>query len=270
MKPDISFIFVNFRSVNLLRSALSSVYQAALGQGILAEYIVVNNDKDEAEPINRLRTHPASPNVIQAASNGGFGRANNSGAEMASGEVLFFINPDAVLRSGSFLGLLAAFRFQPKALYGMALVGETGRREPWSSGKFPSLWRLLISRIVPWMYPVPIPWQAKYICKTGWVSGAACALRRDFFQSLQGFDEAFFLYFEDVDLARRVTEAGGSVSVYPFITFWHKGGQSHSSFWEKKEAYYAGQREYFRKWRPNYERAILSLCQRIKSLLLPL
>ncbi|TXH02138.1 MAG: glycosyltransferase, partial [Candidatus Moraniibacteriota bacterium] len=229
-----------------------------------AEYIIVNNDSGESSVVERLKSHPAAPTIIHESSNGGFGRANNSGAKAASGEVLFFVNPDAELNKGNLHSVLAAFRFRPKALYGMALARETGEREPWSSGSFPNLFRLIASHIAP--RSVSAPWKTSQIQRVDWVSGAALAVRREFFCQIQGFDESFFLYFEDVDLARRATEVGGWVGVYPFMEFCHKGGQSHAGFREKKEAYYAGQRRYFRKWRPALESAALSIGHRIKDL----
>jgi GT2 family glycosyltransferase len=113
---------------------------------------------------------------------------------------------------------------------------------------------------------LPHPWRAQSIERVDWVSGAALAISREFFDAIGRFDEAFFLYFEDVDLARRAFDAGGWVGVYPSIEFRHVGGQSHRTFREKKQAYYTGQRRYFRKWRPAYELVLLSLGQRIRSL----
>ncbi len=265
MRPEISFIFVNFRSAQLLQQSLSSVHQMTARQGVVSEYIIVNNDSDERALVDRLADHAASPRIIHQLTNGGFGRANNAGALIASAEVLFFINPDTEVVKGNLQGLLAAFRYRPKALFGMSLIRVSGEREPWSAGAFPSLLRVVLSQIAPRFSPRP--WLARSIQKTDWVSGAALALRREFFRSLGGFDETFFLYFEDVDLAHRAAEAGGWVGVYPFIEFRHAGGQSHSSFREKKRSYYAGQKQYFRKWRPAYESAILSFGQHIRNLL---
>lgn len=264
MKPDISFIFVNFRSAELLQRSLSSVYQMARQQEVSSEYIIVNNDVTEHVAVDSLSGHEASPHIVHQALNEGFGRASNAGARLATGEILFFINPDTEMVKGDFPMLLAAFHSQPKALYGMALSQPTGEREAWSAGAFPSLFRIALSYLAPEF--LPHPWRAQDIERTDWVSGAALAIRREFFHSLGGFDDTFFLYFEDVDLARRATQAGAWVGVYPFIEFRHAGGKSHRNFQEKKQAYYTGQRQYFRKWRPAYESALLSLGHRIRSL----
>lgn len=266
MKPDISFIFVNFHSADLLSQSLSSVARAARLQGISSEYIIVNNDPGEKPAIDALGAHEAAPNIVHQSTNRGFGPANNVGARIATGEVLFFVNPDAEILSGDLGALLRTFHSHPRALLGMALSRATGERERWSSGVFPSLFQIALSYAAPEF--LPQPWRAQEIERTDWVSGAAFAIRHDFFSLLGGFDETFFLYFEDVDLARRAAEAGGWAGVYPAVEFRHAGGQSHQSLQEKKRAYYAAQRRYFKKWRPAYEFAILAFGQRIRSLFL--
>lgn len=256
MKPAISFIFVNFQSARLLGRALSTVREALLREGLLAEYIVVNNDPTERALLDTLCERGDDLRVIQQETNSGFGRANNVAARAATGEVLFFVNPDTELVRANFRGLMEAFRFRPNAVYGMALRQVSGERERWSAGIYPSLARTILAHLAPSF--LPAVWQTQVVEKTDWVSGAALAIRREFFRSLDGFDEDFFLYFEDVDLARRATLQGAWVGVYPFVEFRHAGGKSHNSLRQKKQAYYAGQRQYFRKWRPAYETVLLS------------
>ncbi|MFZ1626288.1 MAG: glycosyltransferase family 2 protein [Candidatus Moraniibacteriota bacterium] len=264
MNPSISFIFVNFRSAGLIEHSIQAL-RALVDSQITAEYLIVNNDLDEREAIGRIGLSFPGVEIIHMDRNEGFGKANNLAGNRATGEILFFINPDTCLLQANFLGLIAAFRFRPKAIYGMALTQVSGSREPWSAGVFPSLARIVSANLFPRV--LPKPWEANMIAKTDWVSGAACAIRRDFFLSLGGFDETFFLYFEDVDLARRASALGGWVGVYPFLIFQHIGGQSHESQRAKKRAYYAGQQRYFEKWRPSYEQKLLDLGHRARLIL---
>ncbi|MFZ1654454.1 MAG: glycosyltransferase [Candidatus Moraniibacteriota bacterium] len=260
MNPAISFIFVNYQSADLLRSSLASL-RAVVDTQINAEYIVINNDLREREALERLAAHAPGLRVAHQECNLGFGVANNFGGQLATGDILFFINPDTELLGGHFPSLIKAFEFRPRAIYGMALMQSDGRRECWSAGRFPGLWRVCISNIIPMF--LSQPWRATTVTRTDWVSGAACAIRRDYFLSLGGFDPTFFLYFEDVDLARRATLQGAWVGVYPFIVFRHAGGQSHGSQKAKKSAYYAGQRRYFERWRPGYERRLLAAAHKL-------
>lgn len=263
MNPSISFIFVNFRSAPLIQRSLAALRAAADSQ-ITAEYIVINNDPAERESINRIGQQSPDTRIIHTEENQGFGCANNQAAALAVGEVLFFINPDTLLVRANFLGLLAAFHFRPRAVYGMALEQTDGSREPWSAGPFPSLLQISITHIFP--RPFSRPWEASSVSRTDWVSGAALAIRRDFFRALGGFDDSFFLYFEDVDLAQRAAKIDGWVGIYPFVVFQHMGGQSHESGRAKKNSYYRGQRQYFEKWRSPLEQAILALGHAIRRI----
>ncbi len=263
MNPAISFIFVNYQSADLLRSSLASL-RAIVDTQIQAEYIIINNDLHEREALEQLAASAPGLRVAHQERNLGFGVANNVGAQLATGDILFFINPDTLICEGSFPSLIQAFAFRPRAMYGMALIQPDGCRERWSAGRFPSLWRIFASHIIPMF--LSQPWRAKTITRTDWVSGAACAIRRDYFVSLGGFDPTFFLYFEDVDLARRATLQGAWVGVYPFIVLRHAGGQSHGSQKAKKAAYYAGQKRYFERWRPGYEWRLLEVAHALKNI----
>lgn len=258
---DISFIVVNFHSGAALRRSLASLEQHLCQSGLMAEYIVVNNDITERDCIDRMKRDFPRLRIVHSSENIGFGRANMLGSRIAAGNLLFFINPDTVFLGGSFHGLLAAFRYRPRALYGMALETSAGIREPWSAGVQPDLVSIFRSNLG--LQSRPFPWKARRVLPTGWVSGAALAIRKDFFESLGGFDPIFFLYFEDVDLARRVKEQGGYVGVYPFLRFFHAGGESHVSSSTQKRYFYQSQLRFFIKWRPWYESAILLLAQKL-------
>lgn len=238
--PHFSFIIVNYRSAARLPGAIASIRQVFTPGEI--EIIVVNNDAREISDTNALAATDVS--IIQAAENAGFARASNFGARTAQGEILVFLNPDATLSSGNWQALMAVFTAQPQALIGLRLMTPTGVSEAWCAGKRPTLGRLLLNQLPSLTQRV---WESNQLRRVDWVSGAALTLRRETFETLGGFDESFFLYFEDVDLCVRAGAKGYPVFRYPFISVEHVGGGSHISSGTLKEAYYEGQRSYFAK-----------------------
>lgn len=260
---DISFISVNFRSASALSASIRSLEPFFRASSLKAEYIVVNNDPAEKAAIEALIANKSSLSLqaIHTGENIGFGSANMQACRHAQGGILFFLNPDTLFLGGNFQGLINAFQYRPQALYGLALERASGEREAWSSGSFPNLGRTLLYNL-GWC-PRPAPWRTKKILRTDWVSGAALAIRKDFFETLGGFDQRFFLYFEDVDLALRAKKAGGFVAVYPFLRFLHHGGESHTSKSVQKRYFYRSQLSFFVKWRPWYESALILGAQKI-------
>jgi GT2 family glycosyltransferase len=159
----------------------------------------------EAKPA-RLERNPA---------NIGFAAACNRGATGHTSEFLLFLNPDCVLRPGC-IDALAAFMADGPAV---GICGPDfavdGGGVPIAAARYPSL-RVLIgsatrwSRLAPELFP-PRFYESSELARTrrvDQVSGACFFVRRALFETLGGFDERFFLYYEEADLARRASSLG--------------------------------------------------------------
>lgn len=247
-EPIFSLIFVNFRSSQRLTEALESWKQAFGSMEV--EFIVVNNDEGERTILERLAV-TRSVQVYHLESNVGFGAACNVGAHRAKGKFLFFLNPDTQYVKGSVEALRSLLESRPRSIGGVKLVDRTLKDETWSSGRFPTLRRLIDRHIFG--FPQKPFWKRSIFSYPDWVSGAAFVVPRDFFHALGGFDADFFLYFEDVDLCFRAKACGGVVWRTPFFVVKHQGGASHSRRKEQKRAYYRSQCQYFVKHRPKWE-----------------
>ena len=121
------------------------------------------------------------------------------------------------------------------------LVLPDGKIQDFSYGSFPRLTNTIIGKFAK------KDETNQELIMTDWVSGAALAIRKNIFNKLNGFDEKFFLYFEDIDLCRRVSELGYYSAVLPNIKLIHYGGVSSSNLWNKKKEYYRSQSYYFYK-----------------------
>ncbi len=255
--PLFSLLFVNYRSAHLLKQAITS-WERPL-EDIPYEVVVVNNDPSENEAIAALASTKVK--IENLNENVGFGKANNRGALLAEGEWLFLLNPDTEYKGGSIEALFPVLDAYPHSLGGIRLVDEEGKNEVWSGGDFPTLRRLIQHHLFG--IPKRGLWNQPVFTETDWVSGAALLITRESFKKLGGFDEEFFLYFEDVDLAKRAKKKGLSVWRSPVITVGHKGGASHGEQKKQKQSYYASERRYFLKHRPWFEARSFLFLQRI-------
>lgn len=256
-RPECSVITVNHRSVAVLERmirSLSCLSDCSCG----LEIIVANNDPSEEDSLRELGGKYGC-DIVSLTENRGFAEAANRAAERASGNILCFLNPDAELLNGSFEMVERFFEAHPEVgIVGARLVGSDGRTEPWSAGSSMSLRRLILGNLFPGHFISWLRNQRKAI-SVGWVSGGALCIRKDLFRSLNGFDEGFFLYFEDMDLCVRAKALGYRTIFHPGISFRHKGGSSFASFVEKKRAFYRSQERFFRKYRPAWEAAFVRL-----------
>ncbi len=238
---EISVIIINFKSRGLLDGCLASV-EKLLSQEKLAnscEVIVFNNDKQRLK-INKEKLS-FELKTINYGKNIGYGKANNLAAQEARGKILFFLNPDTRLTKGSVRKILKCFH-KDSSLGAMGLkIIEKKRHQPqpWTSGKKTSLWNILFRNTFN------KPWNKNKATSVDWVSGTALLVKRSLFEKLNGFDEKFFMYFEDQDLCLRIKKAGYKNIFYPYLQVLHYDGQSWKNNARKKKNYYYQSQEYF-------------------------
>lgn len=255
-KPELSVIFVNHRSVHALERAVSSLLESVATGGTV-EMIVANNDRGEDIQVQDLAQRFGF-RLVSISENRGFANAANVAASVASGDVLAFLNPDTEFVSGSLHSVTRFFEAHGEVgIVGARLLDENDRPEEWSVGQPLSLVRLLRNQT-----PFSLGrryWENRRAVAVGWTSGGAMFIRRTLFDQLSGFDEDFFLYFEDMDICVRAGKAGFRTVYFPQISFRHSGGTSFRSDAEKKKAYYESQDRYFMKHRPFLEGSLLRI-----------
>lgn len=219
-KPAISCIFVNYHSASFLRASLESL--SASEEGIDYEIILVNNDKEEAKEIQSLQKQFQTKR-IDAFHNPGFAAGANLGAALAAAPLLFFINPDTLWRKPFFKEIISDFEQNTTlGILGIALDSP----EEWKKTINTKLLR----------FPGISFFDSKPE-KDEWVSGGALFIRKEIFERLNGFDERFFLYFEDMDLCKRAGENNYQVFLDTQHTLTHFSGQSHKGRKSQKKFY---------------------------------
>jgi GT2 family glycosyltransferase len=222
--PDLSVIIVNYRQWQDTWALVRQLRRSpALCEGT-AEVVVVDNHSPADPALRRLWRCP-EVSLYRSRHNGGFAAAANRGCRLSLGRWLLLLNPDISVPAGFLDQVLvradALAEAEPSAgVVGFGLRHSDGSRQH-SFGPFPTLLGSLARLLLPRArrkYHATTPAQR---CRVPWLTGCCLLLRRDCYEQLGGFDEDFFLYYEDVDLCRRAAAQGWSVWYEPDLTITH-------------------------------------------------
>lgn len=178
------------------------------------------------------------PRVLIEATpeNPGFAAGANRGLRAAPTPYVLLLNPDCLLRH-PIAGALCDFadRHPDAAVVGPRVLNEDGSVQP-SARRFPNATTALAGRRSWLTAAVPGNWLSRYNLLTigngvdprdvDWVSGACMLLRRQALDAIGGFDEGYFLYWEDADLCRRLKSNGWRTVYYPGVSVSHLGARS--------------------------------------------
>lgn len=215
--PDLSIIIVSFNTSNILYQCLERVYKEIAS--LNAEVIIIDNaSKDDSVAMVQKEFPQAT--LIASPTNLGFAAANNLGFHNAKGKYIVLINSDLLLHSGV---LKEAYRRMEKergiAAGGIQLMSGDGKPQL-SSRRFPTPWRDLCQRTGLKGEPddqCPYP---------DWIPGAFVIVRKNLLDACGGFDERFFMYYEEVDLCRRLKKHFGDIRYWQDLTSIHLGSAS--------------------------------------------
>lgn len=222
---DLSIIIVSFKGWNRLTKCLEAL-ESFTGRSFTSEVIVVDNKSDD-ETIYELEERFSKFRFIHNSINGGFANGCNIGSKNASGEFFLFLNPDTIATESELEKLLNVARQNPN--YGIVSCRQVNERgkESLASGPFPHLFNL--TGFQRSFYNRRKPRTASLtpdITFPDWISGSVVMIRRDVFRKIGGFDEDFWMYFEDVDLCRRVRDIKLEVACCRSVTIEHNHGGS--------------------------------------------
>lgn len=221
----------------ILRKCITAV----LASHANVEIVLVDNASRDGEPQRMLATHTddARIRILENASNLGFGPACNCGAELANGDTFLFLNPDCMVEPETIAGLqVAAASLDGDSLLGVDVRDCDNRSARGNRRRDPFLRRVLMSAFGfarwqeswPGLAGIELPPVASPadIEPVDAVSGACLFLQRRLFERVGGFDEGYFLHFEDLDLCRRVRNIGASVAIVHSLHAVHvQGSSSH-------------------------------------------
>ncbi|MGA3217614.1 MAG: glycosyltransferase family 2 protein [Acidimicrobiales bacterium] len=228
MNGDIAGVVVNYNAKEHLLSCAGSL----LGEGVDTVIVADNGSVDGSEAA--LAASYPEVRWAPTGSNLGYGAAADLGAALSDSTYLLVCNPDVVLGEGSVATLRSFLEARPDvAVVGPRMVDGKGALYP-SARRFPDLLEAVGHGFLGQFWPAN-PFSRRYRMndwdhasarQVDWVSGACFLARRSAWEAVGGFDPAYFMYLEDVDLCWRLGNAGWAVAYEPAAQVVHVQGVS--------------------------------------------
>lgn len=212
---QLSVIIVSYNSMELLENCLFSVQKAM--QTIDGEIIIADNNSNDGSNESLPSKFPGMKFIFNNE-NFGFAKACNQGFKISSGNYVLFLNPDTVLSETCLTDCIAFFKTHEDAgAVGVRMLDNKGkflkeskRGMPSPGASFYKLFGLATifprSKTIAKYYQGHLPENENNPVEV--LSGAFMMVKRSVFEKINGFDESFFMYGEDIDLSLRISQLG--------------------------------------------------------------
>ena len=220
---DLSVIIVNYNTADFIIRCLNSI---SLQKNVSYEVILIDNGSKDGS-VEIVKNNFPWVKLIENRENLGFARANNQGLKVSSGRYIYYLNPDTELATGAFKKLTSYMDTNLEVgLAGTCIINPDGSLQSSVEKRYPGQrhTRRDLKNLKG---------------EIAWVLGASIIVRKTVVESLNGFDERFFLYGEDLDICLMVRKAGWYIGFIPEAVVTHWGGQSERKnlpvdVWKKK------------------------------------
>lgn len=248
-RPTIHIVIVNWNSGRQLQECLASFAAISKDDVSLAGATVVDNASVDGSPDGL--TCPAPFNLIRNSQNRGFAAACNQGAAGEQADFLLFLNPDTQLMPGS-LEKPARYLQAPEqagaAIVAIQLLDASGKIAR-NTARQPTPLSMVgnsvgLDRLLPLVFPPHFvtEWAHEETRAVDQVMGAFFLVRRSAFEVLGGFDERFFVYYEDMDFAVRARKLGWSSVYLSTAQAFHRGQGTTNAATDRRMFYFARSR----------------------------
>jgi len=232
----LSVVIICWNDWKVIENCLSSIIKGT--REIDFEVIVSDNGSTDGSA-EKIRQQFPSVVLQENNANLGFARGNNAGIRRAVGDYVLILNPDTIVHEGSLDRWISFADQHPEAgAFGCTVQNPDGTYQE-SARPFQTPLRMWFEALglknLGYFLPgIPaesyIGWKGDSERDIDWQSGCCVMFRRDVLRKLEGFDERFFYQYEEVDLCRRVWDAGHKIRFTPTASITHLGGQSVGRF----------------------------------------
>ena len=222
--PGLSIIIINYKSWTVLEKCIKSIWSQ---KSSLIEIIIIDNNSNDSQIVSFKRKYKKCKWIINKK-NIGFARACNQGSKIAKYDHYIFLNPDTELDKNCLIKLKSKINIYPNSILSISQKDSSGNKK-FPYGHFLSIktfngFSRFIFRLSncenrpknnekPWIEP-------------DWVSGSFLCISRKNFTNLNGWDEDYWMYYEDMDLCKRAKNIGLKVILINSISCTHHHGKS--------------------------------------------
>lgn len=247
---DISFIIVNWNTKDLLRDCLASIYKTV--GAFTFEVIVVDNASSDGSAA-MLALEYQQVHVIANTQNRGFGAANNQGFSVMKGKYALLVNSDAMLTEKAVEKLWTFAEANPRAaiVCGQLLNADGSRQN--SVASFPTLLTLAVNvSLLEYLFPKEYPskrYRHQGPLEVDSAVGACMLIRKQALDEVAFFDERYFFFYEETDMAFAMRRAGWLIYQVPDALIYHLQGQSIGHNARSRIEFYRSRYQFLRKWK---------------------
>ena len=271
--PLISIIVVSYNTSELTQNCLRSILQDKGLKEIPYEIIVVDNNSQD-DSVAQIKKINGPIKIIENKENSGFGKANNQGVKISKGNYILYLNSDTIILHSAISQTLTWLSSHPEAGVATAQLLNPDKTIQMSGGFFPNIanvftWTFglddlpLVNKIIKPIHPhTPNFYNHddffKYDHQQDWVTGAFMLVRRELIEKINGFDENYFMYGEELEMSYRIKKH------FPSLQTWYLVGPQiihigRASSKDKKmpiDKEYLGIITFFQKHKPNQVKII--------------
>lgn len=262
---ELSYCIVNTNGGELLRACLDAI-ERYTPAGVSHEILLLDNASDDGSP--KLARGRENVRLIELTRRSGKAANDSRLLREARGEFALLLNEDSEITDGSVAALLEALKADPAAAAaGAQLLDASGTPQP-CAWRFASVATALAGAL--WLHRVyTVQSTSAETRRVDWAQSAALLLRTEKANAIGNLDEDFFVYADEVDLCKRLADAGGHTLFVPAARVYHREGLSHGESAKRRIVeFHRGRNLYMKKHHGAAQAALVRLlvsftyCQR--------
>ncbi len=228
----ISIIIVSWNTCQTTCNCINSIYEYT--KNLLFEIIVVDNNSSD-DTVKTIQKDFPHVKIINNSENLGFGCANNQGMDISNGDYLLLLNSDTILTEDSLSKIYLFAKENPNAgVIGCKILNPDNTLQH-SCVNYPRLKdKLFFALGLSYCFPKSKVfnhermqwWKHNKVCEVEAITGCFMLVKKQIFEETGGFDERFFMYCEEIDWCKRITNSGWKIIFTPCTHIIHYGGVS--------------------------------------------